>query len=82
MLSFPVRYPLQSELPSDEPQRAFERQMTEFVDAFLGSLLPLRKKCRRDGVNAYCDHYHHRSDDLDCHAKIAVDFPRRDVNSS
>jgi hypothetical protein len=43
VLLFPVSYQVQSELLLDEPQRAFERHMTEVGLAYL-DLLPLLRE--------------------------------------
>jgi len=65
----------------DESQPNFETHMTEIDPVYLGPLPHLRKKYRRDGVNAYRERCHHRFDGHAHFANAAADSPLRKVIS-
>ncbi len=79
VLLFPVSYQVQSDLLMDNPQRGFDRYMTDLDLAHLDLLPLLRKKYQRDGVNVYYDHCHYRSDGHEYFAKPVADFLLREV---
>ncbi len=82
VLLFPVSYQVQSELLMDEPQREFDRHLTELGLAHLDLLPLLREKYQRDGVNVFYDHCHYRPESYEYFAKTEADFPLREVISS
>jgi len=79
VLLFPVRYQVQSELLVNEPQRAFDRHMTELGIAHIDLLPLLREKYQQDGVNVYYDHCHYRPAGHEYFAKLVADFLLREV---
>jgi hypothetical protein len=81
VLLFPVRYQVQSKLLMDEPQRNFERYMTELGVAHIDLLSLLREKYQRDGVNVYYDHCHYKTEGHEYFAKPVADFLLREVIS-
>jgi hypothetical protein len=74
VMLFPVSYQVQSELLMDEPQRDFERYMTELDIPHIDLLPLLREKYQRDGVNVFYDHCHYRADGHAFFTKAVADF--------
>jgi hypothetical protein len=81
VMLFPVKFQVQSELMMDEPQRNFERYMTELGVAHIDLLPILRGKYQRDGVNVFYDHCHYRTEGHESFAKPVADFLLREVIS-
>jgi hypothetical protein len=81
VMLFPVSYQVQSELLMDQPQRNFDRYMTDLGLAHLDLLPLLREKYQRDGVNVFYDHCHHRPEGYEYLSKFAAAFLLREVIS-
>jgi hypothetical protein len=81
VILFPVSYQVQSELLMDEPQRNFDRYLTDLGLAHLDLLPLLREKYLRDGVNVFYDHCHYRAEGYEYFAKATADFLLREVIS-
>jgi hypothetical protein len=81
VLLFPVSFQVQSELLMDEPQREFERHMTELGLAHIDLLPLLREKYERDGVNVFYDHCHYRPEGYEYFSKFVAEFLMNEVIS-
>ena len=81
VLLFPVSYQVQSELLMDEPQREFDRHLTELGVAHIDLLPLLREKYQRDGVNVFYDYCHYKPGGNEYFAKAVADFLLREVIS-
>ncbi len=81
VMLLPASYQVQSDLLMDEPQRNFDRYMTDLGLAHLDLLPLLRKKYQQDGVNVYYDHCHYRSEGYEYLSKFVADFLLSEVIS-
>ena len=81
VLLFPVSFQVQSEFLVDEPQREFDRHMTELGLPHIDLLPILREKYQRDGANVFYDHCHYKPEGHAYLAKAVADFLLREVIS-
>lgn len=61
VLLLPVKYQVQSEYLSNEPQQRFAELMTRLDLPHLDLLPPLRQKYQEDKVDVYFDHCHYKT---------------------